>query len=190
MPGMSGGLTGFPTAAPTRGTLRYNPGVGYSSGMTPDMFASDSDYNAYHAAQTAPKPGAVGTQIDPRTGQQTSYTPNPQMNTNLYSTTPSVGSINTAVGGTGSISAPAYENQQQSQLDELLAEKKAMQDADLRGKAFDTKLAALKGLGIQTTGGGNGGPQVQYDTPAFKAAQDAAFARAKDTAGAECASQS
>lgn len=131
------------------------------------------------AALMGTQPGNVGY-TDPLSGQGGSYTPVPSVNTNLYQTGPYVvpgtGSSTqqnlsgTHVSGTGSISQEAYERQQQSQLNATLQQQ-----------------AEARRLGYLSTVTGKESPQVPDQVgPAAdeNAARAAAFARAKEQAGA------
>lgn len=131
------------------------------------------------AALLGTQPGNIGY-TDPLSGQGGSYTPNPSVNTNLYETgpyiVPGTGSSTqqnlngTHVSGTGSISQSAYEQQQQSQL-----------NAELQ------RQAEARRLGYLSTVTGQQSPHVGDQVgPAAdeNAARAAAFARAKEQAGA------
>jgi len=112
--------------------------------------------------------------IDPQ-GLTHPFTPNPQTTTNQYQT--GTGGTPT-VSGAGSISSPAYEQQQQTQLESTLSSSDLEHRAALNDKAFKDRLAAVGG-----TGGGAAPSHVNYGGAEADAARAAAFARAKDQAG-------
>lgn len=148
-----------------------------------------SALNALQQALMQPQPGIAnyGTTYD-QAGQTTTYQPYPNVATNQYGTTPTtftpqqtigVGegtktlpastSGGTQVTGQGTLSPQAYEQQQQSQLEAMLA-----------NQSFAYRL----GLMQPYTGAGAG--HVDWQTSAGNqedAARAAAFARAKDLAG-------
>lgn len=173
--GSSGSAVAAP--APTRGTLKYDPNTGYAGAAysDPNAWASDADFNAYQAAQTAPKAGATSNYVDTQ-GMSHPYSSAPNVMTDLYGLAPqpggatgSVAGLNTAVTGKGTLSQGAYEGEQQSML-----------NAELQ------KEAEARRLGYLSTVTGQQAPHVgAQGGPAFdeNAARTAAFARAKEQAG-------
>jgi len=113
--------------------------------------------------------------LDPQ-GLTHPFTPNPQMTTNQYQT----GTGGTpVVNGAGSISSPAYEQQQQTQLESTLSSSDLEHRAALNDKTFKDRFATVVG----GTGNGAAPSHVNYGGAEADAARAAAFARAKDQAG-------
>jgi hypothetical protein len=107
-------------------------------------------------------------------GERLSQTP--QNSTNLYSTGPG----GTVVNGRGSVTQPAYEEQQQTQLEGTLKQSNMQEAARLQAEAESRRLGYLSTVTRQQSPevGPQGGPAFDEN-----AARSAAFARAKEEAG-------
>jgi len=103
----------------------------------------------------------------------------PVQNQSNYQTNPSEVTGATGFAGSGQITRPAYEQQQQTTLESQLASKNLQERAALNDAAFSKRLASL------STSGGTMAPHVNSGGIAGneEAARTAAFARAKDIAG-------
>lgn len=176
------------TPTPKRGTTHFDPNTGYAGSQfsDPNTWATDADYNAYMSSLSQPKPlasvaglnSATGYTPNPQPSFESPYAPNPGLITNQYQTGNAGGP---AVNGTGSITLPAYEQQQQTQLESRLGSDAAKQQAELGSTAalqragFDT-AAAQQQAGYNTSAAAaQAGYQSEAD--ARRAALDAEAAK-------------
>lgn len=137
-------------------------------------------------AQQPAVPGGAGytgqLYTDPGMGIQSQYTPNPEMTTNQYQTvTGGTGGSGTSVDGQGSITKPAYENQQQAQLNSQLNQQELEKRAALSDKAWKARFAMVSPY-AQDSGHVNMGPGGEMNDQE-RAARAAAFSRAKEQSG-------
>lgn len=166
----------------------YHPGANESGATAAGPAPAPQPVNTGYAQAPAPTSvQAMGAPLSPYTnvyspvtGQSTYTNTAPNVNTNQYAT----GAEGTApTGGQGTLSTGSYEQQQQSQLEALLQKQRMEQAAELQKQAEARRLGYLSTI----TGSGGSSPTVPGQVgPAAdeNAARAAAFARAKEQAGA------